>query len=159
MPTRPPTFREPKPKVRKGQQALFTAQEIGTPGKVTKYTQYRDAFAEGVQAVTGAPFAAAAVKGHQDNLVTALGVHARSGDRILGGDELLAWIRHKAEAWARQTDKHGDFPYNSFVAWLNNGQPSRPTGPTAPVRLPETIVDMSQNPELMPRPRRAARFQ
>lgn len=125
------------------QVAMFDQEPPKAPkGKKgpSAFTRYREAFALGVQDTTKRPFAAPTVKGPEDVLVVALRTHARDGERLIGGDELLAWLRHHAALWAKQEREPEKFPYHRFVEWLNTGghlkAQAKPEAPKRPAYVP-----------------------
>lgn len=136
-----PTPQPPPPKP--VQVAMFDQEPPKAPkGKKgpSAFTRYREAFALGVQDTTKRPFAAPTVKGPEDVLVVALRAHARDGERLITGDDLLAWIRHHAALWAKQEREPEKFPYHRFVEWLNTGghmrAQAKPEAPKRPAYVP-----------------------
>lgn len=135
MPTVSPTLPEkapeaqkapaPQPPPSKPVQGTLFEQEQAKATKVKKgpsaATRYREAFASGVQDATGRPFAAPPVKGPEDVLMVALRTHARNGDELIRGDDLIAWLRYHVAMWAKQSNAPEQFPYHKFVEWLNSG--------------------------------------
>lgn len=119
--------------------------------KGTRWAEYREAFAVGVQKVTSKPFAAPPVRGPQDALVIALRAHARRDGKLIEGAELIAWITDKAEAWARGEEHPERFPYHRFIEWLNSA-------PMESKKPAPNVVDFERAPIAVPVRRVNARF-
>lgn len=114
------------------------------------FTRYREAFALGVQDATRRPFAAPTVKGPEDVLVVALRTHARDGNGLIGGDELLAWLRHHAALWAKQEREPERFPYHRFVEWLNTGGHHQSRAKVEPAKRPAYVPPPVAKPMAAP---------